>query len=236
MVALAETLRSLFPEQMNTYSHLVLANEIKPSIQPDNDEEYYWGAITPDIRNLVGMRRSQTHLSSEQILTYMAKYPHLEPFLQGYLVHCLTDELDLVSIFNRKFPFCLLKKRLTAQHYPVILELFYLEQKNVKGYTISGRHNSMMEALGINVEQSHVYYRLVNEYLEKPSFEAAFELIKNLGNPNSQRIDRYLASARHFQANRVLKGLMFLGIRVGKIHNRLVEGVQSTLQGVVLPK
>lgn len=215
---------------MNIYSHLVLANEIKPYIRPENDEEYYWGAIIPDIRNLVGMRRSQTHLSSEQILSYLSRYPELHSFLQGYLVHCLTDELDLVSIFATKFPFFLVKKKLTAQHYPMILELFYLEQKSIATHTISGRHNPMLDALRITPEQSLMYYQLVSEYLANPSFEAAILLIQNLGNISSQRIDRYLVSARHFQANRVLKGLLFLGIRAGKIHTQLVEAVLSASQ------
>lgn len=215
---------------MNTYSHLVIADEIKYRMQPDNSQEYYWGAIVPDVRNLVGMHRSQTHLPSEKILSYIAQYPDLKPFLQGYLVHCLTDELDLASIFASKFPFYLFKKKLTAQHYPVILELFYIEHNNNKVYTISGRYNPMLEALGITTDQSQDYCRLVGEYLAKPSFEAAIGLIQNLGKINNQRIDRYLASAKHFQANRVLKGLMFLGIRIGKIHTQLVEAVLSASQ------
>ena len=183
----------------------------------------------PDIRNLAGMRRSQTHLSSEQILSYMAQYSDLKPFLQGYLVHCLTDELNLERIFAHKFPFFLFMKKLTAQHYPVILELFYIEQKNNKVYAISGRHNPMLEELGISAKQTQTYCQLVGEYIARPSFEAAIVLIQNLGNINHQRIDRYLAGAKHFQANRMMKGLMFLGIRIGKIHTRLVEGVLSAI-------
>jgi hypothetical protein len=214
---------------MNTYSHLVIADEIKPYIQPDDDQEYYWGAIAPDVRYVAGMRRSQTHLSTEQIQAYMAHYPALKPFLQGYLVHCLTDELDLRGIFANKFPFYLFKKKLAAQHYPVILELFYIEQKNIKVYSIAGIHNSMLDALGITAEQSQTYCQLVSEYLAKPSFEATILLIQNLGNIDHQRIDRYLASAKHFQANRMMKGLMFLGIRMGKIHDRLAKSVLTAI-------
>jgi hypothetical protein len=214
---------------MNIYSHLVIADELKSYIQPDNDQEYHWRAIIPDIRNLAGMHRSQTHLSAEQILSNMDQYPGLKSFLQGYLVHSLTDELDLVSIFNTQFPFYLFKKKLTAQHYPVILELFYIEQKNIDAYTISGKHNPMLDALGITTEQSQMYYQLVSGYLANPSFEAAILLIQNLGNISNQRIDRYLASATHFQANRMMKGLMFMGIRAGKIHTRLIEEVLSAI-------
>ena len=212
---------------MNIYSHLVIADEIRTRIHVDDAPEYFWGAIIPDVRYVAGIPRSQTHLSADTILNYMIRYPDLKPFLLGYLVHCLTDELDLVRIFNRHFPFYLLKRRLTAQHYPVILELFYLEQKSLQGYTLSGRHNRMLEALGITAEQSRLYYQLVNEYLANPAFDAAIRLIQNLGNISSQRIDRYLASARQFQANRALKGLLFLGIRAGKIHNRLVGSLLS---------
>ena len=158
---------------MNIYSHLVIADELKPYIQPDNNQEYYWGAVIPDIRNIAGIRRSQTHLSAEQILNDMGQYQALKSFLQGYLVHCLTDQLDLVSIFNKQFPFFLFKSKLTPQHYPVILELFYLEQKRHVTYTVSGRHNPMLDALGITPEQSQMYYQLISKYLANQSFEAA---------------------------------------------------------------
>jgi hypothetical protein len=274
---------------MNIYSHLVIADELKPYIQPDNDQDYYWGAIIPDVRNLTGMRRCQTHLSAKQILNDMGQYPAvsvqlgktgycfspknarlfaksasiraisairtiktssftrktfkntdsslptervhpaLKSFLQGYLVHCMTDQLDLVSILNKQFPFFLFKRKLTSQHYPMILELFYLEQKIHVTYTVSGRHNPMLDVLGITPEQSQMYYQLISKYLANPSFEAAIMLIQNLGNISNQRIDHYLASARKFQANQVLKSLMFLGIRIAKIHTRIVEEILSAI-------
>ena len=87
----------------------------------------------------------------------------------------------------------------------------------------------MLETLGVTAEQAQTYCQIVSEYLAKPSFETAIGLIQNLGNISNQRIERYLASARQFRANRVVKGLMFFGIRIGKIHNRLVKGVQAAI-------
>lgn len=212
---------------MNTYAHLVIADEMQLHIQPDNLQEYGWGAIAPDVRNVAGMRRSQTHLSSEQILAYMVQYPDLKSFLQGYLVHCLTDELDLMGVFEKKFPFYLFKKKLTAQHYPIILEIFYIEHKPIKAQAISGRYNPVLDELGITATQSQTYSKLVSEYIAKPSFEAGIILVQKLGVVNKEKVDRYLVSAKRFQANRTMKGLVFLGIRIGKIHNQLVKSVLS---------
>ncbi len=50
---------------MGPYSHIVIANELETFIKPDNLQEFYWGAVAPDVRYVVrGMPKKQTHLSS----------------------------------------------------------------------------------------------------------------------------------------------------------------------------
>ena len=64
-------------EEMNPYSHYLLASKAAPLIQPDHPAEYYLGSIIPDIRYLAGIRREQTHLSRARIQEYRSAYPHL---------------------------------------------------------------------------------------------------------------------------------------------------------------
>ena len=91
---------------MGPYSHIVIAQRLAETIRPENPQAYYWGAVAPDIRYLVdGMPRRTTHIPVEKITAYMLSYPEQKPFLQGYLVHCLSDTLNIAGIIHRKFPF-----------------------------------------------------------------------------------------------------------------------------------
>lgn len=108
---------------MNPYSHLVIASKLEPLVNPENAQEYYWGAIAPDIRYLAAMPRKQTHVPCQRIVGFISQYPHLKSFLQGYLVHCLSDEIDLGQVFFRHFPFSILRSKMSRQRMAVILEL-----------------------------------------------------------------------------------------------------------------
>src|SRR6185503_5322806 len=107
---------------MNPYSHLVIASKVEALVDPENAQEYYWGAIAPDIRYLAAMPRNQTHLPSQRIVGFMSRFPHLKSFLQGYLVHCLSDEIELGEVFFQHFPFSILKSKMSHQQLAVILE------------------------------------------------------------------------------------------------------------------
>lgn len=94
-----------FKEQINPYSHLVIAAKLEALVNPKDVQEYYWGAIAPDIRYLAAMQRQQTHIPSQRIVDFISQYPHLKSFLQGYLVHCIIDEIELDQIFSPNLPF-----------------------------------------------------------------------------------------------------------------------------------
>jgi hypothetical protein len=95
------------------------------------------------------MQRQQTHLSSERIIEFMSQYPQLKSFLQGYLVHSLSDEIELGPVFFQHFPFSVLKSKLSRQRIAVILELYYFEYEKVKKQ-LSGTHNEVLTRLGLS--------------------------------------------------------------------------------------
>ena len=108
---------------MGPYSHIVIANELIQFIKPENEDDYYWGAVAPDVRYLVqNMPRKHTHFSAEKILNLMIKYPEQKDFLQGYLVHCLTDKIEIRRILQKRFPFSLLQRK---ESLKIILPLFW---------------------------------------------------------------------------------------------------------------
>ena len=111
---------------MNPYSHLVIAAKLEALIKPDTVQDYYWSAVAPDIRYVADLPRQQTHIPSERMVEFFSQYPDLQSFLQGYLVHCLSDEIELRQVFLQHFPFSVLKNNLSHQQIAAILELFFL--------------------------------------------------------------------------------------------------------------
>ena len=212
---------------MNPYSHLVIASKLETLVNPENRQEYYWGAIAPDVRYLAAMQRQQTHLPSQQIISFFSQYPSLKSFLQGYLIHCLSDEIELGQIFFKHFPFSVLESKMSRQRIAVILELFYFEKVNVTP-TISTTHNEVLSNLGISKELSEKFSKSISRYIATSSPESRLsELFELLGLENDSRIEKYRNAAVGFQKNWLLKNGLFFGIKTGKISEQIVSGVAT---------
>lgn len=215
---------------MNPYSHIVVASKLITLVDPEDTQEYYWGAIAPDIRYLAAMQRHQTHIPPEKIAGFMFQYPHLRSFLQGYLVHCLCDEVELGQVFFQHFPFSILKNRMSRQRIAVILELYYFENERVN-IKLSGSYNEVLSALGLSESLSTKLAESISQYAMSSSFEARItDLSRLLGLENDSRIDKYMAAAKIFRKNWLLKNGLFWGIRTGKITEQIVSQVASLYQ------
>jgi hypothetical protein len=215
---------------MNPYSHIVIASKLEQQVVPENIQEYYWGAVAPDARHLAGIQRHQTHISHQEIGEFIAQYPHLKSFLQGYLIHCLSDEIPLEEVFYQHFPFSILKGKLSWRHLAVILEFFYLENAKIKK-EVSGSYNEVLNRLGLSESDCAKYTRFVRQYMASASFNASIaDLTRLLGLENDKRIDKYVSTAEKFQKNWLLKNILVLGIQAGKIDEKLVFRVSSMLK------
>ena len=218
---------------MNPYSHIVVASKLKSLVQPENLEEYYWGAVVPDIRYPAALQREKTHLSPQRIFELSCHYPHLKSFLQGYLVHCLSDEIELRAIVLHHFPLSLFKSKIYHQRVAVMLELFYFEHETIN-INVSGTHNEVLTELGLSESVSARFSQFVHEYIVSPSHESRVSaLFQLLGRKNDSRIEKYMRAAKSFQRNRLLRNILFLGLRTGKISQEIVSKVAflwSTVQ------
>ena len=218
---------------MGPYSHIVIASKLETTIRPDNLQEYYWGAVAPDIRYLVtGMSRSETHIPVEKILDYQVQHPQLKAFLQGYLVHCLSDQYDLPLIVQQKFPFSLQKKKLTPQQCSIILEFYNIERVKHVQKTVSGRGNILLSELGIDGENAGKFAQAINIYANAPSLESIVELYQNLGLVGDDRIKYYRAAVQHFQSTWLKKNLILLGLQAGRVDREITTLVKSSLPAI----
>jgi hypothetical protein len=212
---------------MNPYSHLHIAAQLENDIRPTKPAEYYWGAVAPDVRYTAGVPRTQMHPSPRNILAFREKYPHLESFVQGYLVHCLTDLVDLKELFAQRILFRPVMKRVAGPFLPVLVETYSIERKRLK-VEIDSQPNEMLRDLGIADAASEKFAGIIRDYTSAQTAEAAFELILSLNmEKRGANVEKYMDAARAFARNPIIKPLLFALANLEKLNRQALEQIRS---------
>ena len=211
---------------MHSYSHLVIAAELEKDIQPRQANEYYWGAVMPDIRYIADMQRTQTHLSAESILEYMNKYPELDSFIKGYLIHCLTDLVDLHALLNQRILFRPILKSAPHQFVPVMLESYFIAHTKLD-IQLLAKPNNILTDLKINDDHIRMFSTMIRPFVTNPSFESALEFLNTLGRGNPG-IEKYINAARNFDGNILLKSVLFTLSNIPKLKQQVISEIRST--------
>ena len=216
---------------MNPYAHLVIAQKVAHLFNPANPSDYYWGAVIPDIRYLTAIKRDQTHIPTQQIAKMIAAYPHLESFLQGYLVHCLVDQIDLGELFSH-FPLSVFKGRFSRQQIAVMLELYYFEHEKIS-LPVSGKCNQVLSGLGVTDADCAKFSQFIYQYVHAASPETQISsLLKLVGLEGDSRVEKYISAAKRFQNNRLLKNMIFPGIRAARVNHRIIGKISSQISAI----
>jgi hypothetical protein len=197
---------------MNSYTHIVLAQQAAPLLQPQDPDAYYWGAIAPDARYLANIRRSQTHISQEELQLFMKQYPEQRSFLLGYMVHCLLDEIDLSRVVGARFPLNLARGKFSSQQMGVLVEFYFLRSK-AAARSIHAAHNPILEAVGIEAQYSAAFGQAISEYLADPCVSSAVSAFQNMGLLKDRRIEKYLGAADTLNRSWLLKQILLTSVR-----------------------
>jgi hypothetical protein len=212
---------------MNPYSHLIAANTVETYLQPQDLEEYYLGAVIPDVRYYSNLPREQTHIGPGKIASFAAHHPELLSFILGYLVHYEADKIDTTDYVMQRFPFSLLKERLPRQVPPVLMECYYIE-KRTPAIKVSEASNPMLDSLGVAAEDVAAFARSVNAFLANPTLEFGLTTIRELGLLSNPGVEKYVKVARTIQRSKVLRSLLFAGIDAAEIDRQLTSRVLSS--------
>ena len=217
---------------MGPYSHFVLAGKIESLVRPENEGEYYWGSIVPDIRYLAGMRRSQTHINEQRIREFITRYPHQKSFIQGYRVHCLLDEIDLQDVVGKVFPLNIINLmfngKISQPQLAVLVEVYYL-QTFPTDRPISGGQNEILAEMGIQSTHVDKFRSAMQEYFRSPCFESAFSTFQHLGMVDDSRAAKYMSAARKMQKYTLLRNLLLLGVKNADLNRLAIKHVSSSL-------
>ncbi len=194
---------------MYIYTHLVVASQVETVLQPLDRQAYFLGASVPDLRYLAGMPRDRTHLPLAQIAGWFERYPHLQSFILGYLVHCTLDELKVRKLVFRKLPLAPFRPWMRMKLAHTLLETYYLENTVLK-VSLPECGNEVLAELGIGEELVQTFSAWINCFLREPSFEAEIEFLREalLSNSNP-RFRRLMGPLLAFQRSRRLKDLLW---------------------------
>ena len=215
---------------MGPYSHIVIANELIPFIKPGNEDDYYWGAVAPDVRYLVqNMPRKHTHFSLEKIQNLMIKYPEQEDFLQGYLVHCVTDKIEIRRILQKRFPFSLLKKRITKNNSSLILEFFNVEILKPIRKIIMGKSNPILTEIGIGNKEILKFSQEIDNYIKNLSSKSSFLLYQNLGFAQDRKLEKYKRLENKWQESWFKNNFNLLGPLIRRVNQEIASLVREQI-------
>ena len=150
----------------------------------------------------------------------------------GYLIHCLLDQLSLRRIIRGKFPFSLIKKRITKNNCTVILEFLNIELLKSVTKTIDGENNPMLRELGIRDGIANKYVPEINKYINSPSYTSSITLYKNLGLPGYHRIEKYQTVVHLWNNIWFLKKLSLMGVQLRKINQEMATSVKLQISQI----
>ncbi len=197
---------------------------------PEDESEYYWGSIIPDIRYLAEMPRAQTHIDVQCIQEFITRYPHLKSFMQGYRVHCLIDEIDLQEVVGKVFPLNVINWMFTGKisqpQIAMLVELYYLQTAH-PNRSISGSHNEVLAELGITPAQVEIFLPAMQEYFQSPCFETVFSAFQRIGMVKNPRAEKYMKAARQLQKNALLRNLLMTAVKHTDLDNIAVAHVKD---------
>jgi len=205
---------------MHIYTHIVLAHALESHLKPDDPPAYYLGAVIPDVRYLAGTRRAATHPTAIQLLDYFQRYPHLESFLLGYLVHCEIDLLDVSRALFDRTPLRFFSTLRRLQLGGVLIESHFLENTRVQP-PLSNGSNDMLAALGIEPEHVRRYAEGVRRFLQEPSFEAELAALQEAQILESAHLRALLRALQFFESSRGLRRLLFRRVPAAETAEKL---------------
>jgi hypothetical protein len=207
---------------MYPYSHLVVASWVEALLCPANREEYYLGAVIPDVRYYCRLPRRRTHLPAERIAGLAARYPHLQSFALGYMFHCAADDLRLPQLALRRLPLGPLRGVLPGPAAQVLLEFYFMERAHVRQHLAEGS-NEILAGLGITDADVGAFARELNRFLAAPSYTAGLALARNLGLLNHPRAARYLRIARQLGRRRPLRRFLLASIETSALERQATQ-------------
>lgn len=211
------------------YTHLAIASALLPYLSIKQPNDYFIGALIPDIRYFADVPRETTHFSADLIPDYADKAS--DSFLIGYMVHLLLDEVwpMLEAEYREQFP-SFVRNKLSGNRCQIAYEVYCLDQYALQ-LELRPIHNEMLDELGVSTENVQLAAKVMQEYLDTPSLATAFGIAKRAGVFPAHRLDDVSSIVHSIERYQILKWIVARLVRrpSSNLVPQLVEGIQTRI-------
>ncbi|MCG8346812.1 MAG: hypothetical protein MI924_03390 [Chloroflexales bacterium] len=221
------------------YSHLALAQSCLSNLAVDDRNDFYLGALMPDIRYFTGRPRSEYHFSIEKLNIITKSITVSNAFVLGYGIHLLIDELwatdELRDEYKRLFPF-FIRSKLNIRLLEAALEIACLAHYAVP-IQLQIKGNALTRQLGVRESDALTSaVQSLQRYIDQRNLQTGLQMAEASGKYTLERLAqmRYLSNA--LEMSRFTRALVHLLIipPSQRIYKRLVDGALARVGEVRL--
>ncbi|HEU4327422.1 MAG TPA: zinc dependent phospholipase C family protein [Roseiflexaceae bacterium] len=218
------------------YAHLALANGCLDYLQVSDRDDFYLGAISPDMRYFTKQPREKYHFPLAQLDNLVSQSDVSSSFELGYRVHLIIDELWYTEEMNNRYRslfFFALRKRLSPKILESALEYFCLTQRPVSTH-LKPRENGLTKKLGISSEDMNNAIISMQSYIDRRSLQIGLDIAQGIGLYSNERLDQMRALSSMVEKSRLRRLLVDLLVNppssniycyvVNQVRSRLASG------------
>jgi len=215
------------------YAHISLAHGCLDYLKVSDRDNFYLGAISPDIRYFTKRPREQYHVSLERLDELVSQSDVSESFVLGYRVHLIIDELWYTEEMNNRYRnlfFSAIRKRLSPKLLESALEYFCLTQRPVS-IRLKVQENGLMQRLDVTLDDMNKAVNSMQTYIDRRSLHIGLDIAQGTGLYSNDRLDQMRELSSMVENSRLRRLLIdFLVNPPSKqIYNYIIAQVRKRL-------
>lgn len=219
------------------YSHLTLAYSCLDRIAVHNKNDFYLGALMPDIRYFTGKPRSEYHFPLEKLNRITRSISISDSFVLGYGIHLIIDELwaytNIRDEYKNLFPI-FIRNKLNNRILEVAFELFFLTQYPVNVHLIVSE-NEFTKQLGINLSPELINaISSFQRYIEHRNLHTGLQIALASGKYTPERLAQMRYLSNILEISPFTRALIHCLIAPPsrQIHKRLVDATLERIDEI----
>jgi hypothetical protein len=174
------------------YAHLSLAHGCTEILHISNYNEFYIGAIAPDMRYFTKKPREEYHFSLETLYKITRGMTVSSSFITGYMVHLMIDELWYTPENAQRFrnqSLIFLRNRLSPKLIEAAFEFFCFTKRSVITH-LQSVENELTVLLGIKAEHIDKAINTIERYNNERNLQVGIDTAIELGIYSPSRLDQ----------------------------------------------
>lgn len=215
------------------YAHISLAHGCLDYLDVADRDEFYLGAISPDMRYFTRRPREQYHISLERLDELVLQSNASESFVLGYKVHLIVDEIWYTEEMNnhyRNMFISPIRKMLSPKLLESALEYFCLTKRPVST-RLKVRENGLMQRLDVTLEDVTKAVNAMQTYIDRRSLQIGLDIAQGTGLYSNERLDQMRALSSMVENSRIRRLLVDIIVNPPskQIYNYIITQVRKRL-------